>query len=79
MRGPCAYPGSLLAARMASRTGTRPLPIPTSAPCPYRTVLGALPILLVNVHHRAATKNDIHITFLKLITSYAAAAALTRL
>src|SRR5258706_1053166 len=45
MWGPCAcprwdatvVPHGPLAHRMATRTGTRPPPSPTSAPCPYRT------------------------------------------
>jgi len=62
MRGPCACPPGdatlvphLLMNRLASRTGTRPPPIPSSTPCPYRTSTGAWPILSVNVHHRATT------------------------
>jgi hypothetical protein len=46
MRGPCACPGQdatlvphlPLMHRLASRTSTRPPPIPSSTPCPYRTM-----------------------------------------
>jgi hypothetical protein len=45
MRGPCACPGGSAIRRSSvrqdghtpTRTSTRPLPFPTSAPCPYRT------------------------------------------
>jgi hypothetical protein len=65
MRGPCACPAGHPSRqgevrhenRVPTRTGTRPLPIPTSAPCPYRMVTCALPVLLVNVHHRGPTMN----------------------
>ncbi len=49
MWGPCACPPRdativphlPLMNRLASRTSTRPPPIPSSTPCPYRTVTGA--------------------------------------
>ena len=46
MRGPCACPGGnrirpglvKQTDRTPTRTGTRPPPLPSSTPCPYRTV-----------------------------------------
>src|SRR5947209_4813035 len=46
VRGPCACPGwsathlpdETQTSRVVTRTSTRPPPVPTSAPCPYRTL-----------------------------------------
>src|SRR5579859_7206345 len=58
MRGPCACPRrnairlfhETQTNRVARRTGTRPPPFPTSAPCPYRIGDASLPMLVVKVH-----------------------------
>src|ERR1700730_8602420 len=60
MRGPCAclhwamimLPDGTQANRIATRTSTRPPPVPASAPCPYRTradVSRNYPIRLSNI------------------------------
>ena len=63
MRGPCACPGGSAtmmphgtqANRVATRTSTRPPPIPTSAPCPYRTGPRALLHSVGKVHQDGAS------------------------
>src|SRR6266436_2281039 len=62
MRGPGACPGwgttilphATPTHRRATRTSTRPLPCPTSAPCPYRTGTRAFPSLVVKNHQDGA-------------------------
>src|ERR1700680_1974687 len=56
-RGPCACPcchplrakAMTQTSRTPTRTGTRPPPIPSSTPCPYRTVRCTLPMVIGRV------------------------------
>src|SRR5258708_27739349 len=59
-RGPCACPlWSVIllfhgtpTTPGGTRTGTRPPPIPSSTPCPYRRGADPFPVLVVNIHYR---------------------------